>query len=82
MDSVLFICCKGKVLFRRDEYQNLPHKHLIYTTCTNSMSTEELDYFFEDMIRTSMFNVVKPGEVQSLIDKGFFESQREVPDVL
>ena len=80
-----FLGCKAAALFSRDEYQkdkgNLFHQHLVWAHKKDELSHRSTR-FFEDLIRTSVFDVIRTDEVQSLMDKGLLKSVDEANDVI
>lgn len=71
-------------IFARREYQsdkgNLSHSHIIIQLDFRNMTTEEKD-FVDDLIRASVFDIVRPDEVQRFIDEGVFECVHDIHEV-
>ena len=84
-DHESFLGCKAAALFSRDEYQkdkgNLFHQHLVWAHMKDDLSPRAV-CFFEELIRTSVFEIVKTDEIHSLMDRGLLKSVDEVNDVV
>ena len=67
-------------IFIRYEYQkdagNLSHIHLILQVKWEELTPEEKD-FMDDIIRASKNEIVRPEEIQRLIDEGIFKSHED-----
>lgn len=72
-------------IFARDEYQNdsgnLCHNHLILAIDKSSMG-EDSEKYIQDLIRTSVFEIVKTDEdLQRMIESGLLKSVTDIPQV-
>ena len=85
MEKVSFLGCKGKALFHRDEYQtnkgNPPHGHLTMALDTSNISGDAARHF-EDMIRTSVFDIIHPEQGLELMEKGFLKDLKDMQDYI
>ena len=70
-------------IFSRDEYQpksgNVFHEHLVYANKKSTMNDKTRQVML-DMLRTSVFEVIKTKDMQPLIDKGLFSSNSDYFD--
>ena len=79
--SVIFGFCYA--LFSRTEYQkdsgNLPHEHSLFAIDVKNDQTRD---FLEELVRTSVVEIIKTDEVQSYIDQGLLSCEEEYHDVV
>jgi hypothetical protein len=72
-------------IFARCEYQkdvgNLSHIHLILEVNWKVLNPEEKKYI-KDLIRCSIFDIVRPNEIESLINEGVFECIEDHRDMM
>ena len=68
-------------IFVRYEYQkdagNLSHIHLILQVLWDDLNAEERA-FMDDIIRASKHEIVRPEEVQKLVDEGIFKNSEDL----
>ena len=80
-DSSPYPC--SDCIFARDEYQpdtgNLSHMHLMQGINKAKLTQEQKDKL-DDLIRCSIFDIVRTEEVQGLIDEGIMKSIDELPE--
>ncbi len=80
MTKVSFLGCKGRAIFHRDEYQptkgNPPHGHLVWAGEVGDLPGD----FFENLIRTHCFDIMRPEEARSLAARGFLKHADEMKD--
>ncbi|MDB4430361.1 hypothetical protein N9140_00205, partial [bacterium] len=71
-------------IFARDEYQkdtgNLCHNHLIFAVDTSTMNGDT-EKFIQDLIRTSVMDIVKSEDVERMLANGLLKSVDEVAEV-
>lgn len=71
-------------IFARKEYQtdegNLSHIHALLKLNDKKLSQDDKD-FIADLIRNDVFDVVRPNEVQGLIDEGYIRSEEDIYEV-
>jgi hypothetical protein len=74
---------KAIALFARDEYQsnsgNLPHNHFVLAIDRSEMENPE--EFIQDLIRTSPFDIVRPSEVEHLIEEKLISGSHEMMEI-
>ena len=76
---------KFNAIFARKEYQtkqgNLSHSHMMIELKWSKMSQEEKD-FGNDLIRASVFDIVKPEEAQAMVEEGVFQHEMDIYQVV
>ena len=76
---------KFNAIFARKEYQtkqgNLSHSHMMIELKWSKMSQEEKD-FVNDLIRASIFDIVKPEEAQAMVEEGVFQHEMDIYQVV
>ena len=72
-------------IFSRNEYQddvgNLSHIHLILQIYWSVMTSDNKK-FVKDLMRASTYDIVKPDEVQNMIDHGIFKTIDDYHDMV
>ena len=72
---------KLDVLFLRKEFQklrgNVWHGHMMVRVKWEALTADEKD-FVENLIRASIFDIVRPDEIGKYIDEGIFEDEEDV----
>ena len=72
---------KFNAIFARKEYQkdrgNLSHSHMMVALNWASMTQEEED-FVNNLIRASIFDIVKTEEVQRFVQEGIFDNEYDI----